>query len=241
MPDDIDDDFKKKNAKTLSVRRGAGLWLWKPYVILKALNELAEEGDTVFYSDAGAFFIRSFLHIQKSMKEDIWVSDIPLAEKQYTKRETFVLMECEGKEYEDTAQVQATFVCVRKTDATIAFIKKWLDYCTNYRILSPEHNEEYPEDSCFISHREDQSVLSLLCKKYGIKAHQDPTQYGRFPEKLKRPENTLVVRDSHNEYPVVLILHRQPVVAYKHILFQYMHTVLPKRIVRLFLSKEYYS
>jgi hypothetical protein len=48
-PEDIDDDFRKANgmtsadnADTLSVERGVGLWLWKPYVIRKALMMLEE-------------------------------------------------------------------------------------------------------------------------------------------------------------------------------------------------------
>jgi hypothetical protein len=48
-PGDIDDDFRNAagvasadNANTLGVERGVGLWLWKPYVIRKALLMLEE-------------------------------------------------------------------------------------------------------------------------------------------------------------------------------------------------------
>ena len=37
---DLDPAFVERNRRTLSARRGAGYWLWKPYVIAKVLGEL---------------------------------------------------------------------------------------------------------------------------------------------------------------------------------------------------------
>lgn len=47
---DIDFDFYEKNKFILNQRRGAGYWLWKPYVILKTLNQM-QNGDLLFYLD----------------------------------------------------------------------------------------------------------------------------------------------------------------------------------------------
>lgn len=240
-PDDLDEDFKREQAKTLAVKRGAGLWVWKSYVLLKTLNEVAQDGDVVFYADAGTFFIRDFKHILKTMNQDVWVSNIPLAEKQYTKREVFVKMCCEGTEYEDTPQCQGGFVGVKKSQEGVAFVEEWLRFACDYNLLSSEHNPEYPEADYFVAHREDQSILSLLVKKYGYTAHLDPTQYASFPEKLNRPYNLHVENEQQKEYPVVILLHRQPQIAWKYTLAQLLHVVLPKRIVRMCLSKEYYQ
>lgn len=240
-PEDIDPEFRRRYARTFAVQRGAGLWLWKPYIMLKTLEEVAHEGDVVFYTDAGTFFIRHFKHILKTMTQDVWVSNIPLTEKQYTKKEAFVLMGCEGRAFEDTPQVQGGFVGIRKSPQSMAFVKEWLTYSCDYRILSPECNPAYPETDCFIAHREDQSVLSLLCKKHGISFHKDPTQYGRFPEKYSRPYHLYVPAQQTGEYPVMILLHRQPKVTVRHIFNQLLHVILPKRVVRLFLSKVYYE
>lgn len=240
-PEDIDEDFKRAHIRTFSVKRGAGLWLWKPYLLQKTLNEIARTGDVVFYCDAGTFFIRSFSHLLKTMEQDVWVSNIPLAEKQYTKRETFVRMGCEGVQYEDTAQVQGGFVGIRKSIFGMEFVAEWLRYASDYRILSSNTNPDYPEAPYFIAHREDQSILSLLSKKYGIVAHCDPTQYGRFPEKLKRPQNVLLKLEKKEEYPVVILLHRRPKNNIKVFLVQYVHVVLPPCVLRRFLSKAYYQ
>lgn len=236
-PDDLDEDFKSEQAKTLAVKRGAGLWVWKSYALLKTLNEVAQEGDVVFYADAGTFFIRNFKHILRTMTQDVWVSNIPLAEKQYTKKETFVKMGCEGAEYEDTPQVQATFCGVRKSEKSVAFVEEWLKYSRDYCIISPEHNPDYPEADYFVAHREDQSILSLLAKKRGYRAHLDPTQYGRIPEKNIRSFNIKVAYDHIKEYPVLIILHRQRFVRKSTIFRQLMNVALPKWVVKKIIKK----
>lgn len=239
-PNDIDTAFKKQHSTTFSRERGAGLWLWKSYVILKTLKEVASEGDVVFYADAGTFFIRSFKHIQRTMKDDVWVSNIPLAEKQFSKRETIVLMGCQGKEYEETPQIQGGFVGIRKSPASIRFVEEWLHYSCDYRLLSPDLNPKYPESNCFVAHREDQSILSLLSKKHGITAHKDPTQFGRFPKKYSRPHHPIIENSQPDEYPIMMILHRKRKVEMLVFLKQLMHVILPRFMVNMFLSKEYF-
>lgn len=240
-PDDLDEEFRNAQAKTLSVKRGAGLWVWKPYVIQKTLNEIAKEGDVVFYADAGCFFIRSCRNIIRTMDEDIWISDMPLVEKQYTKREVFVRMGCEGTEYEDTPQLQATFIGIRKSKQSCDLIKEWYDLVCDYTLLSPDNNPAYPEADYFLSHREDQSILSLLLKKHGIKPHLDPTQYGKFPEKYLRPYNIRTDNHHDKEYSPSILLYRRANVDVRRILNQLLHVILPKRVVRMFLAKECYE
>jgi len=48
-------NFYKNNYKLLDDTRGAGWWLWKPYVILDAI-ERVEEDDIVVYCDCGDMF-----------------------------------------------------------------------------------------------------------------------------------------------------------------------------------------
>lgn len=180
-PDDIDESFKEKNKEILSIKRGAGLWLWKPYIIMKALKEEANYGDYVFYSDSGSFFLRPVDNLIKSMKDDIWVSNIPLYEWQFTHPTAMSLMKCHEKEYKETAQIQATYVCIRKSNRSIAFIEEWLNNCCKYDIISPYPKHEiYKLPKGFIAHREDQSILSLLSKKWKINPHQDPSQLGKI-------------------------------------------------------------
>src|SRR5689334_13786412 len=49
-------DFYEKNRKILNQNRGAGYWLWKPYIILDSILKL-EEHDILVYLDSGTEII----------------------------------------------------------------------------------------------------------------------------------------------------------------------------------------
>ena len=44
--------FYSENKAILDLARGAGYWLWKPFIISETLKEM-EEGDCLIYSDSG--------------------------------------------------------------------------------------------------------------------------------------------------------------------------------------------
>lgn len=231
-PEDIDEGFKKNHDDIFSIKRGYGLWLWKPYLIYKALNEICQEGDYLFYSDGGAFFFRSVSYIEKVMGDsDMWISCVPLKEWQFTKQDTFDLMGCHGDKYEKTPQVQGTFLYIRKTPRSIAFIKEWLDLCCDIRLLHPDNVVSHAENkNGFHGHREDQSILSLLCKMKGQRVYQDPTQYSRFPEKYWRKGFERALDTPKKQYPPIIILHRTANLNISDILRQIILLFIPRWI-----------
>ena len=94
-PTDIDEEYKNAHKDIFNIKRGYGLWLWKPYIIYKTLTEVCKEGDYLFYGDGGSFFFRNIRYIERSMGTDkIWVSHNPLVEWQFTKKDAFDLMNC---------------------------------------------------------------------------------------------------------------------------------------------------
>lgn len=239
-PEDIDEKFRNQNSKILCQKRGAGLWLWKPYSIYKALIEECEFGNILFYGDAGSFFLRDSSSLLLSMKgEDIWLSNIPLVEKQYTKSLAFDLMNCNDNNIKDSAQIQANFICVRKSKSSVQFIKEWLDLCCCYDLISPD-NDASNENEEFIAHRNDQSILSLLAKKYGIKPHLDPSQYGRY--KMKYFIQGRIMADTNNSenYNPCIFLHREKEVSLKTILRAILITYLPQFVVKS-ISQNYHN
>ena len=178
---DIDDLFKEKNKSILSYKRGVGLWLWKPYIIQKTL-QLVSEGDFVVYSDAGTYFVNNISWLTDVMQadnNDVMVFELPLLERQFTKKETFVLMDQHNY---NLNQILASYLVFRKSAYSVDFVNEWLSFACDERIISfnkflPDV-EEFPD---FISHREDQSILSVLCHKKGINPYRDPSQYGDRP------------------------------------------------------------
>jgi hypothetical protein len=65
---DLGETFITENKNILSQSRGAGYWMWKPFVIKKALD-LINENDILMYSDSGISFIRNIDEIISIMDE----------------------------------------------------------------------------------------------------------------------------------------------------------------------------
>lgn len=206
-PEDISDEFKKKNEHIWNQARGGGYWIWKPYIIDKVMQEMGPE-DYMIYTDAGAIFVNSVHYLIDAMEEegtDFMVFSLTYPEKKYTKRDAFILMECDEPEYADTPQTLGGYIVLKKTDRTVKIIHEFLQYVQDERIITDIPNqmgmENYPE---FVENRHDQSCLSLLCKKFGIKPFRDPSQYGNQEELFSEE-----VRN-RSQYPQVLDSFRNP-------------------------------
>jgi hypothetical protein len=111
-------------------------------------------------------------------------------------------------------------------------VKEWLDYCCNPKILIPmDQKEIQAECSYFVAHREDQSVLSLLVKKYNIKAYQDPSQFAVFPERYCREKREHIYYPEE-DYHCMIVHHRRYEIDIKFFVLQSIYTLLPRRLSR---------
>lgn len=196
---DIDSDFYIKNKNVFNQPRGNGYWLWKPYFIQKALK-LINNGDFLMYCDSGAYFINDIhLLVDKMIKDnqDIMCFQISTIEKQYSKRDAFILMNCDEKRYYDSNQICATFSIYRKSNKSVKFVNEWLKYAQDERIITDISNKCGKQNYAgFIENRHDQTVFSLLCKKNNIMPYRDISQYGND------------VKMSNSSYPQIVELHR---------------------------------
>jgi hypothetical protein len=181
----LDSDFVARNQQVLNRRGGAGLWLWKPYIVVKALREAMAEADVLVYADSGSHFIRSVLPLiglclQIKSKPILLFTLHPFyTNRKFTKRDCFHYMEMDVPPYPDMTHILASYFICQKTAFTLAFFEEWLRYAQDERILTDAPNTcglpNYPE---FIQHRFDQSILSLLARKYDIAAIPDISQWG---------------------------------------------------------------
>lgn len=181
--DDLPLWFTKKNMDILKQPKGAGWWIWKPYIIYHALTHRLNEGDVLMYMDSGTHLIDSVDplvdYFLKTTTKDVLSFELDHKEQKYTKRDTFVILGADNEDrYINSDQRLATFILIRKSEASLNFIQSWLTYVQDRRALSPEASvlgSDYPE---FISHRHDQSIFSLLCKKWNIPFIPDLSQWG---------------------------------------------------------------
>ena len=171
-PEDIDPEFKKKNKNILSRKRGDGYWIWKPYIINKTIVEKLNNDDYLIYTDAGILYMNSTYLLVNFLEEhnaSMWMYKLNYKERQYTKRDAFILMNCDKPYYYNTNHFMAGIQIYKKTNFTVKFIQEWLNYCQDERIITDNKNvmgkNNYPG---FRENRHDQTILSLLIKKYGV-------------------------------------------------------------------------
>lgn len=180
---DLDCDFNKKNRKILERKRGAGYWVWKPYIILDMLSKI-EFGDNLVYMDSGANLCRNVDGIL-DMIDSRGILTFRLCDyhtlSRWTIGDCFYVINPLGREddFKSNNMILASFIFMTKTQYLIDFMKKWLYYCEQEFLLIDSHNCIYKNNfPDYIEHRWDQSILSLLCYNNNIMHIPDISQYG---------------------------------------------------------------
>ena len=172
-PNDIDLQFKEQNKIILSQKRGNGYWLWKSYFLLKTLKEKLNDGDYIIYTDAAILYMNSTYQIIEFMKEqnaEMWAIQLPdCIEKKWTKRDAFILLNADTPFFSNSLQYMAGIQIYKKSKFTEKFLEELLYYSQDKRIITDLPNTlGKPNYIEFTDHRHDQSILSLLIKKYGL-------------------------------------------------------------------------
>lgn len=173
----------------LGERRGAGYWLWKPFIIKETLKEMGP-GDILVYSDAGIEIVadlapmldicatRSDVMLFAGTYEDVGAPG-PNSCAKWTKRDCFVFMDCDNRRYHQGPMIDASMIVLRRTPRAVALVRDWLLHCCQRQLLTDDPNvcglPNLPE---FIEHRHDQSLLSLISIRDTIELFRHPSQYG---------------------------------------------------------------
>ena len=196
-PDDLSTDFKDKFSEILSLPRGGGYWIWKPFIINKILHEI-DENDILVYLDAGCSIIRNgtqrFFEYIKMLNESDKGSlsfQLPWAlEKEYTIKELFNYYNISmDSDIACSGQIMATIMFIKNNSNAKKMIASCLKCLEDNPLLFTDHYNNNGQESCFIENRHDQSVLSLNRKIHGSVIIQDETYHGNFKseEALKYP------------------------------------------------------
>jgi hypothetical protein len=181
--EDIDQEFYQKNKHILDQPRGAGYWLWKFHFVMRLLNDDSiPEGSYIFYADSGSKFIGSIDELIKVFERDnLSVMTFRQNHLSYvwTKRDAFILTETDSPEYTHTGARVGGWFLLKKNDFSREFMGKCHDYGCDHRIISDSPNElGVPNYGGFIENRHDETIITLVSKKYGLFPYRNPSQWG---------------------------------------------------------------
>lgn len=148
---------------------GAGYWIWKPYVILEALNQ-SNEDDIIMYCDCGdAFHPELKQYVEKHIDDTCLLVLGGAKNSEWTKRDCFVYMNCDEKDYWDCPQLESGISFWRVSETSKKIVSEWLEYCKDIRISGNSENVSGENNlPGFKEHRNDQSVLTNIACRDGL-------------------------------------------------------------------------
>ena len=151
-------------------KRGYGYWIWKSYIIKKTI-ETMNDGDILMYLDCGCeiggekeLLIPTFFDY---VKKDKIIGSFTRIEKNWNKMDLLIYLNMQNSELINKSQHQAGALLFYICKETRELVDKWYNIGCNYHMIDDSPSTEKNLE-CFEEHRHDQSIFSLLTKKYAI-------------------------------------------------------------------------
>lgn len=182
---DLKPEFKRKFGRYLHpYSRGYGYWGWKPLIIKQTLDKI-NQGDILLYTDLGCSFNLQGIHRMNEYLEIVNNSEsgilgvraqeissdgryeVEFYDYQWTKGDVFDFFGVRDDQfYTHTKQFEATIVFLKKNASSMAFINEWVDVVYNHFDLLTDRRSKSSNFDGFVENRHDQSIFSILAKKY---------------------------------------------------------------------------
>jgi hypothetical protein len=164
--------------------RGYGYWLWKSYINLNFIDTI-DENDIVIYADAGCEFnineqslqrLKQYIELTQLSQYGILSFELRrFFEKEYTKSDTINYLQ--GDDVSLSKQLVGGVFLYKKSNHVKMLFQKWYQASCNYHLLDDSHSI-IPNHQSFKEHRHDQSIFSIIRKKYGTHIITDETYWG---------------------------------------------------------------
>jgi hypothetical protein len=163
---DIAPEYAAAHADVLRQPRGAGLWLWKPYLVARVLAGLAE-GELLLYADAGCEFRASPAPYLELARRHGFLGFRLEAEhtlQRWTKGDVFAAAGLELGLFGIEPQLVGGVFALRKSARIVAFVAHWLRLCEDLQVIGDAPSVA-PNHPGFQGGRHDQAILSALFYK----------------------------------------------------------------------------
>lgn len=182
---DLGNQFSTQFKDVLQLVRGGGYWIWKPYLIKKAMDKI-EENDILIYCDAGCTVNsggkeRFNQYIEQLISSETGIISFQLDFKAYlyTKQEVFDYFNATD-DIVNADLVCAGIVLYKKCAHAVMVIDKWLKAVYDDPWLFTDKLSAIPRHKQFIENRHDQSVYSIIINTYGADKIPDETYFNDF-------------------------------------------------------------
>ena len=182
----LSNEFKSEFGDILNLKRGAGYWIWK-HEIISSLLKRVNENDIVVYSDAGSsfnYFAKNRFEEYIDMLNDSEYGNFRIEcesihkEKDWSTKELFHYFDIDP--FSDTGlntQLEATHMIFKKNEHTRDYFEKYREILkVDPYLITDKYNLNKQIDS-FKENRHDQSIFSLLTKKYGGVVINNETEF----------------------------------------------------------------
>ena len=173
-----DTEFWKQHGSFIEKNRvGYGCWLWKSYLVMKTLSSMKDD-DILIYADAGCHLniqghtrLQDYFRIVEESQYGILSFQMShLPEKQYTKSDVLKHFDTDS----NSGQLVGGIFIIKKCPHVNKIVELWYKTCCDYHLLDNSPSI-IPNDKTFIDNRYDQSIWSVIRKKYGTEILEDET------------------------------------------------------------------
>ncbi len=181
-PKDLDPTFLKQNEELFKVKLGAGIWVWKPYIILNTLKQIPKN-DTLIYMDSDNIFINDPIILDTHARQyHVGLYTQPYHNRVWTKQECFNIMNANEEKYYQHSLTTSGINSWRNNELSISILNDWLHYAQDTRISTRDPGTNNPPE--FKRHSTDQSILANLSVKYDVLNYLRPdwNPQTTFPE-----------------------------------------------------------
>ena len=153
-------------------KRGYGYWIWKSYLTKKTLEKMRDD-DILVYADAGCKInpngkprLLEYFDIVNKSKFANFSFQMDHLEKTWTKMDIIQYYAANQSNVVETGQLVGGIYILRKCQHTIDLIDRLYEGCCQYHLLD-DSPSSIPNNASFSENRHDQSLFSVLRKKYG--------------------------------------------------------------------------
>jgi len=161
-PIDLEPSFQEKNLEILSHSRGAGYWLWKPYLLSRFVEKMGRN-EAVLYLDCGLLPRKNAAFYSDLLVDDrihVWETEGQVIQD-WTEPNVLKALEL-PLALQKNPLVMGGAILARQSKIVKDFAKLWLHLCENPDLLCPDAATSYVNPKSIVWHRHDQSILSVI-------------------------------------------------------------------------------